>query len=176
MLYGSGERLQKQVAIALMLGADLRNLVKPALAWRECTFANVSCITADAVEEYELKAAAWLWSICIVDLPKVNHQRLNHVAHHLLGDNIHPAHVFLKVEAFRIEATVSVISDLDMMILDGERMAQYLHRFYADPSLVRQMEQSGHVAVMHRWHSSVIFQDTPMTSRTPYRATANTET
>jgi len=69
-----------------------------------------------------------------------------------------------------------VISDLEMMILDGERMAQYLHRFYADPSLVRQMEQSGHVAVMHRWHSSVIFQDTPMTSRTPYRATANTET
>jgi hypothetical protein len=31
------------------------------------------------------------------------------------------------------------------------------------------MEQSGHVAVMHRWDSRVIFQDTPMTSRTPNR-------
>ena len=94
MLYGRGERLQKHLANALILGADLRNLVKPALARKECTFANVLFITADALEEYELKAAAWLWSICIVDLPKVNHQRLNHVAHHLVGDNIHPAHVF----------------------------------------------------------------------------------
>jgi len=114
------------------------------------TFANVLLVAADALEEYELKAAAWLWGICTVDLPKVNHERWNHVAHHLMDGNIHPAHVFLKVEASRVEAAVSVISDLDMMILDGERMAQYLHGFYAKPSLVQQMEQSGHVAVMHR--------------------------
>ena len=95
-----------------MLGADLRNLVKPALARKECTFANVLFVTADALEEYELKTASWLWSICIVDLPKVIHARLNHIARHLEGDDIHPAHVFLKVEAFKIEATVSVIINL----------------------------------------------------------------
>jgi len=69
MLYGRGERLRKHLANALMLGADLRNLVKPALARRECTFANVLFVTADALEEYELKAASWLWNICIADLP-----------------------------------------------------------------------------------------------------------
>ena len=41
MLYGRGPRLQKHLANALMLGADLRNLVKPELARKQCTFANV---------------------------------------------------------------------------------------------------------------------------------------
>jgi hypothetical protein len=93
---------------------------------------------------------------------------LNRVAQHLLGDDIHPAHVFLKVEAFKGEAAVSVISDVDMRILDGERLAQYLHGFYADQCLVAQMANAGNVAAMHRWDSRVTFQDTPMRLRAPY--------
>jgi hypothetical protein len=52
-----------------------------------------------------------------------------------------------------------------MMNLDGESLAQYLHGFYADVALVKQTEQAGHVAVMHRWDSRVVFQDATMQSR-----------
>ena len=55
------------------------------------------------------------------------------------------------------------------MNLDSERLAGYLHGFFANPDLVRQMEQAGSVAAMHRWDSPVVFQETPMKTQAPPR-------
>ena len=83
---------------------------------RGLTFANVIFLTDDALEEFEVKAISWFWSVVQVALPKVNSSRLASVSQHLLGDAIDPAHVFLKVEAFKMNATFSVINNLDMQV------------------------------------------------------------
>ena len=52
--------------------------------------------------------------------------RLASVSQHLPGDAIDPAHVFLKVEAFKLDAPISVINDLDMLVLNEEKLADLL--------------------------------------------------
>ena len=157
MLYGRGERLQQHLANALILGADLRQKVRPAMMRRGLTFANVIFLTEDALQEFEVKALSWFWSVVQVELPKVNSDRLATVSTHLLGDAIDPAHVFLKVEAFKMNATISVISDLDMLVMNAEKLVDLLHGFVADKSLTERLEACGHVAVMHRIDSRVDF-------------------
>ena len=157
MLYGRGERLQQHLANALILGADMRQKVRPAMMRRGLTFANVIFLTDDALEEFEVKAISWFWSVVPVALPKVNSSRLASVSQHLLGDAIDPAHVFLKVEAFKMNATISVINDLDMLVLNEERLADLLQGFVNDKALIQRLESCGHVAVMHRIDSIVDF-------------------
>ena len=164
MLYGRGERLQQHLANALILGADMRQKVGPAMMRRGLTFANVIFLTEDALEEFEVKAISWWWSVVQVSLPKVNSGRLASVSKHLLGDAIDPAHVFLKVEAFKMNATVSVISDLDMLVLNPEKIVDLLHGFVTDTALTERLEACGHVAVMHRIDSRVEF-NAPMKAR-----------
>ena len=164
MLYGRGERLQQHLANALILGADLRKKVRPAMMRRGLTFANVIFLTDDALQEYEVKAISWFWSVVRVSLPKVNSDRLESVSKHLLGDAVDPAHVFLKVEAFKMNATISIISDLDMLVLNAERLVEFLLGFVTDKSLKQRMEDCGNVAVMHRIDSRVDF-DAPMRAR-----------
>ena len=155
MLYGRGERVQKHLANALMLGSDLRRKVKPHLQSFGCTFANVLFVTPDALDEYELKAVSWFWSVKIVEVPEVSTARLRSIAGHLCDENIHPAHVFLKVEAFKIHARISMISDLDMLILNPKRLARFLNSFVNDIETVRQLKDCGNVAVMQRVSSQV---------------------
>ena len=164
MLYGRGERLQQHLANALILGADMRQKVRPAMMRRGLTFANVIFLTDDALEEFEMKAISWFWSVVQVALPKVNSSRLASVSQHLLGDAIDPAHVFLKVEAFKMNATISVISDLDMLVLNAERLADLFHGFVNDKALIQRLESYGNVAVMNRIDSRVDF-NAPLQAR-----------
>ena len=129
-----------------------------------CTFANVLFVTEDALSEFELKAVSWFWSVVQADLPKVNEQRLASVGAHLIGDEVDPAHVFLTVEAFKMIANISVISDLDMLMLNASRLAATLHTFVTDPGLQDRMQKCGNVAVMHRADSRMDF-DAPLKSR-----------
>ena len=155
MLYGRGDRVQKHLANALMLGSDLRRKVKPLLSNLGCSFANVLFVTPDALDEYELKAVSWFWSIKIVEVPEVSASRLRSIAGHLCDENIHAAHVFLKIEAFKIQARISMISDLDMLILNPKRLARFLNSFVNDIETVRQLKDCGNVAVMQRVSSQV---------------------
>ena len=164
MLYGRGERLQQHLANALILGADMRQKVRPAMMRRGLTFANVIFITEDALEEFEVKAISWFWSVVPVALPKVNSSRLASVSQHLLGDAIDPSHVFLKVEAFKMNAKISVISDLDMLVMNEERLADLLQGFVTDKALTQRLETCGSVAVMHRIDSRVDF-NAPLKAR-----------
>ena len=165
MLYGKGERLQQHLANALILGADMRQKVRPAMMKRGLTFANVIFLTDDALEEHEVKAVSWFWSVVQVALPKVNSERLETVSKHLLGDSIDPAHVFLKVEAFKMNAKISVISDLDLLVVNAEHLVNLLHSFVTDKALIGRLEACGNVAVMHRVDSRVDF-NAPMRSMT----------
>ena len=133
----------------------MRQKVRPAMMKRGLTFANVIFVTEDALEEYEVKAISWFWSVVQVALPMVNSKRLASISQHLLGDAIDPAHVFLKVEAFKMNAKISVISDLDMLVVNAERLVDLLHAFVTDRALLGRLESCGYVAVMHRLDSRV---------------------
>ena len=158
MLYGRGDRVQHHLTNCLLLGHDLRTRVKPNLLANGISFANVLFVTPDALQEFELRAVSWFWSIRIVSLPKVCPVRLRTLGEHLCDEHLHPAHVFLKVEAFKIQAKVSVISDLDMMILDGDKMASFLHKFIRDEGIRKTLEDCGGIAVMSRVNSDVTWR------------------
>ena len=158
MLYGRGHNVQKHLAMALTLGSDLRSKVKPELQQRGVTFANILFVTPDALEEAELKAASWFWSVKIVSLPKVEKQRLAGVSKHLTDEKIHPAHVFLKAEAFKLRTQIAVMSDLDLIIVNGCAMAKWLARFVLSTEERKTLRDCGGVAVMHRADSQVTFQ------------------
>ena len=59
MLYGRGARLQHHLANALIVGADMRQKVRPAMMKRGLTFANDIVLTEEALEEYEVMAISW---------------------------------------------------------------------------------------------------------------------
>ena len=158
MLYGRGDKIQQHLTNCLLLGHDLRKKVKPVLLAKGVSFANVLFVTPDALEEFELKAVSWFWSIRIVALPEVSQDRLLSLGEHLCDDQLHPAHVFLKVEAFKIAAQVSVISDLDLLIVDGEKMASYLAQFIQNSDVMRMHTECGGVAVMSRVNSEVTWR------------------
>ena len=92
-----------------------------------------------------------------VALLKVNFSRLASVSQHVLGDAIHPANVFLKVEAFKWNATISGFNDLGMLVLNEERLADFLQGLVNDKALIQRLESCGHVAVMHCIDSIVDF-------------------
>ena len=56
--------------------------------------------------------------------------------------------MFLKVEAFSIQAKVSVISDLDMMILNADEMASFLHQFIKHEERTKLLDDNGGIAVI----------------------------
>ena len=95
---------------------------------------------------------------------KVNSSLLASVGQNLLGDAIDLAHVFLKVEAFNLNATISVINDSDMLVLNEERLADLLEGFVTDKALIERLEKCGNVAVMQRIDSRVDF-NAPMKAR-----------
>ena len=63
-----------------------------------------------------------------------------------------------------MNAKISIISDLDMLVLNAEKLVDFLHGFVTDKALITRMENGGHVAVMHRIDSRVDF-NAPMRGR-----------
>ena len=155
MLYGRGERFQQHLTTCLLLGNDLRTKIKPRLLAHGVTFPNVLFVTPDALQEFELRAVSWFWSIRVVALPTVSPERLSILGDHLCDENLHPAHVFLKVEAFSIQAKVSVISDLVMMILEPDEMGTFLHQFIKHEEKTKLLDDNGGIAVMSHVSSNV---------------------
>jgi Zinc finger C-x8-C-x5-C-x3-H type (and similar) len=159
MLYGRKTKVMTHLSSALMMGAALRQEIRPRLAAKNISFSNVLFVTEDSLEESELKAASFFWSIKKVSLPVVNENRLSSVSSHLI-DSVAPEHVFLKVEAWKMRAGLSVIADLDMLILNPEAMAKCLEDFGPQGRYGKRLDASGS-AVMQRANSVVNFHVCP---------------
>ena len=173
MLYGRGEKLQQHLTMCLLLGNELRTQMKPKFQARGISFANVLFVTPDALQEFDLKAVSWFWSIRVVAVPTVSPERLRTLGDHLCDEHLDPAHVFLKVEAFSIQAKVSVISDLDMMILDPEEMESFLSQFITNEKRSKMLDNNGGIALMSRVSSTVSW-DTDFLPKRQRRKNANT--
>jgi hypothetical protein len=153
---------------ALLMGAALRQEVKPRLSARGVTFSNVLFVTEASLEEAELKAASFFWSINRVKLPAVNENRLRTVSEHLI-DSVAPEHVFLKVEAWKMHARLSVIADLDMLMLNPDALCQCLHDFLPEGRHGDALTTAGS-AVMQRMNSKVDFEAAPIVKQSGQRS------
>jgi hypothetical protein len=144
----------------LLLGNSLRKEVRPRLAAHNISFSNVLFVTEESLQESELKAASFFWSIKKVKLPQVNEKRLKTVSKHLI-DSVAPEHVFLKVEAWKMTARLSVIADLDMMVLNPAALANCLMDYLDNGKHGKKLVEAG-TAVMQRRNSQVNFEAEPM--------------
>ena len=98
-----------------------------------------------------LKAVALFWSIVFVDVPNVDETRLRCVSDHLKDGECNPALVFMKHEAFRINAKLAVISDVDITILNINSFVQELLEFVSDGHPKKRMLDQAKIACMtHR--------------------------
>jgi hypothetical protein len=77
----------------------------------------------------------------------VNEDRLRTVSEHLI-DSVAPEHVFLKVEAWKMKARLSVIADLDMLLLNAKALCQCLLDFLPEGRHGNALTCAG-TAVMH---------------------------
>ena len=105
-------------------------------------------VIPDALDEYELKAVNWFWGVKIVEVAEVSTSRPRSIAGHLCDESFHPAHVFLKVEAFPMEADISMNCGLHMLILNAGCLARFLAAFVKNKNIIKQLEDCGNVTVM----------------------------
>ena len=80
MLYGRQAKVMAHLGMALVLGHQLRTQLRPALAGMGINFVNVLFVTENSLEEQELQAASFFWSIKVVDLPVVASARLDQLS------------------------------------------------------------------------------------------------
>jgi hypothetical protein len=165
MLYGRKSKVMTRLSSALLMGAALRKEVRPRLAAQNISFSNVLFVTESSLEESEVKAASFFWSIRKVKLPVVNENRLKSVSDHLI-DSVAPEHVFLKVDAWKMSARLSVIADLDMLILNADAMAKCLIDFVPGEHFADLLDDAGS-AVMQRRNSTVDFHAMPQIKQAP---------
>ena len=170
MLYGRDTRVMTHLNSALLMGAALRQEIQPRLSAKGVTFSNVLFVTEASLEEAELKAASFFWSIKRVQLPVVNETRLRSVSEHLI-DSVAPEHVFLKVEAWKMHASLSVIADLDMLMLSPDALCQCLHDFLPQGRHGDALTKTGS-AVMQRMNSKVDFEADPLVKQSRPRSQA----
>ncbi len=112
MLYGSGAGVMRHLQSCLILGYALRYQLKPWLASKGVRFENLIFVTDTGLQEDAFRACSFMWSMVYKDLPQVHEARLSQTSSHLIGQDLNAAHVFLKCEAFSVDATLSLISDL----------------------------------------------------------------
>ena len=94
-------------------------------------------------------------------IPKVHESRLAGTSSHLIGEGTDAAHVFLKVEAFKSVAELSIISDLDVVVTKREPLAEYINRFHRAPHRDAKVLPPSTVVVILRKLSQILFNKTP---------------
>jgi hypothetical protein len=161
MLYGSGKTVMKHLESCLLLGWQLRYALKPLLAQRGVRMENVLFVTETALEEAAFRACSFVWSMQFKSLPVVHASRLEQTSGHLIGENCDPAHVFLKIEAFKMDSTIAIISDLDIVVTNVEILADKIESFLPCGKYGRLFEP-GTVAVMQRSRSKVRLGSSPV--------------
>ena len=154
MLYGKHEKVLPMLEHTIILGHQLRKQLQPLLHSRGVTFANVLFVTQESVMEDDLKAVAHFWSIRQVELPDVHPIRVKGTSAHLQGEGVNAAHVFLKVHALDMHADISIISDVDMHVTNGETLANGLIDFLPGNKYGKELDEGG-TACLSRNHSRV---------------------
>ena len=104
--------------------------------------------------EDDLTAVAHFWSIRRVELPDVHPIRVKGTSAHLQGEGVNAAHVFLKVHALDMHADISIISDVDMHVTNGETLANGLIDFLPGNKYGKELDEGG-TACLSRNHSRV---------------------
>ncbi len=121
MLYGSGKGVMKHLKSCLLLGHVLRYQLKPLLrAYYNIEMENVLFVTETSLDEDAFRSCSFMWSMQFKNLPTVHESRVAGTSSHLIGEGTDAAHVFLKCEAFKMPAELSIISDLDIVITSVE--------------------------------------------------------
>ena len=162
MLYGTGKGVMQHLQSCLVLGYKLRYELKPLLAARyNISFENVLFVTETALQQAEFCACSFMWSMVFKDIPKVHESRLAGTSSHLIAEGANAAHVFLKVEAFKVPAELSIISDLDVVVTRPEKLAAYIARFHRCHDKDATILLPGGVMVMQRKLSKVTFGEEP---------------
>ena len=129
MLYGKRSGVMAFLANCLQLGYMLRYCIKPILAKQGIRFENVLFVTDTALDEDSFRAVSFVWSIKCCDLPTVHEARVAQTSTHLIGEETSPEHVFLKVEAFKMDADIAIVSDLDVIVSNPDKLADRLAEF-----------------------------------------------
>ena len=163
MLYGRDEAIMKHLKSCLLLGYKLRYEVKPMMLKKYgIKMENVLLLTESSLDEDAFQAVSFCWALKFVQLPQVHQTRVATVSPHLReAAAIDPKHVFLKVEAFRMDCKVSVISDLDLVVTNVEKICDYLQNFVKTSDEDNAWLQPGQVGVMQRASSRVTFHEQP---------------
>ena len=153
MLYGRADKVMPHLTRTLLLGHQLRTQIEPKVRAQGYSFANVLFVTSESLNEDALRAVANFWSIRLVRMPEVHPDRLSSLSEHL-KDEVQDEHVFLKHEAWALKAGTTMISDVDFLVLNPHRMANFLMECDANTDF-GQMLTRGRAAVMSRTTSRV---------------------
>ena len=161
MLYGSGKGVMRHLQSCLLLGYKLRYELKPLLLkMYNIEFENVLFVTETSLDEPAFRACSFMWSMVFKDVPEVHETRLSGTSSHLIGEGLDAAHVFLKVEAFKAPAELSIISDLDLVVTSPKALALYISTFMAGGKFETTL-RPGSVMVMQRGLSEINFGAKP---------------
>ena len=165
MLYGSGEKVMNHLKACLMLGQMLRFEVAPLLeSMGQKKMTNVLFVTETSLHEDAFRAVSMLWSVQFVTLPKVCPQRLAATSAHLLAAGCSAEHVYLKSEAWKMDAELSIISDLDVVMTSAKVITTTILDFLGEGAVAKEFGKAK-AAVMQRKCSEVV------SAREPYRMT-----
>ena len=125
MLYGRADKVMPHLTRTMLLGHQLRTQIEPKVRARGQSCANVLFVTSESLNEDALRAVANFWSIRLVRMPEVHAERLAGLSDHL-KNAVEESHVFLKHEAWALKAGTTMIRDVDFLILNPHRMADFL--------------------------------------------------
>ena len=163
MLYGSGKGVMQHLQSCLLLGFKLRYELKPLLLQKfNIEFENVLFVTEAALDEWGFRACSHVWSMVFHDIPKVHESRLAGTSKHLIGEGTDPSHLFLKAEAFKSTAGLSIISDVDLVVTSPEKLANEIEKYHKPRHPDSKIFPAGSVMVMQRKLSKVVFNEGPV--------------
>ena len=163
MLYGKRKGVMRHLQSCLLLGYKLRYELKPLLLKKyNIEFENVLFVTETSLDECAFRACSFVWSMVFKDIPKVHESRLAGTSKHLIGEDTDAAHLFLKVEAFKMPAYLSILSDLDLVVTELELLADAINRFHKPDHKDAKIFPAGAVMVMQRNLSKAVFDSDPV--------------
>ena len=157
MCFGRDAQLQPHLERSMCLSFGLRHQLAPILQRKYgISFANVMFVTEESLDKASFQALALYWSMKVVPLPEVHPKRIEGVSWHLRDDHIRPEHVFLKFWTWSMRSEIAIISDVDVIISNPEKLADALSEYVREGEL-KTMQQTYKVSCMCRVKSLVGF-------------------
>ena len=147
--------------MALLLGYMLRYELKPIMARSGKRLENVLLVSDNSLEKAAAQAVCNFWPLRVVDLPEVHEDRRAATSKRLTARALDDRRVFLKKMIFRTEAKVGVISDIDLVVTNPNKLATTQLEFLDASSITFSTWVRTRVAVLLRRHSKIVFDHPP---------------